>query len=129
MSNQQIILLATERPQAATAFEKALTDCDGLSLIHVDTAESLLDMAVRTVPALAVIDQEVNGVDGLEIVRRLLQVNAFIHTAVLTDMAEEVFHEMSEGLGILSAMPTAPDAQQVRHLIERFRQLASDTAG
>jgi len=125
MSDRKIILLATSRPEELDVFEKTLAAEKDITVISAATDEALIEAAVRTVPALAVIDQEVNGVDALDIVRRLLQVNAFIYTAVLSDMNEEMFHEISEGLGILAALPTTSGADQARRLLERFRDMAA----
>ncbi|MDD6088875.1 MAG: hypothetical protein PUB69_06160 [Desulfovibrionaceae bacterium] len=47
---------------------------------------------------------------------KILEVNAFIHTAVSSPLSKKDFHEALEGLGILAQigdMPTASDAELV----------------
>ena len=45
---------------------------------------------------------------GLSFCIGIMLVNALVHTAVVTDMAEEVFHDAMEGLGILASLPPQP---------------------
>jgi hypothetical protein len=56
----------------------------------------------------------------------LLSVDAFVHTAVLSDLDDTAFHDQSEGLGILCKLPILPGRQETRDLIERFRQMLPD---
>ncbi len=125
MSKPQIILLATARPQELEAFGCALAAQDKFLLVQTATAEETLTTASRTVPAFAVIDKELNGVEALEIVRRLLHINAFINTVVLSDMDDDTFHEQSEGLGILTALPIMPGEKEANDLAERFLLIAA----
>lgn len=125
MNAPQIILLATARPQTLEKFGRTLAAQDKFLLIQTATAEETLTTAARTVPAFAVIDRELNGVEAIEIVRRLLHINAFINTAVLSDMDEDTFHEYSEGLGILAALPMMPGEKEANDLAERFRLVAA----
>jgi hypothetical protein len=64
-------------------------------------------------------------VDGLQVpfhafLEDLLEINASLNTAVLTDLDPEAFHEAAEGLGILCALPSSPTALDVEPLLERL---------
>ncbi len=124
MSNRQIILLVTSRADQLAAFEQALRSDANVELITIGTAEEAIDAAVRLVPVMAIVDQQVPGGQALEIVQRLLSVNAFIHTAVLTDMDAAVFHERSEGLGVLAGLPLRPDSADAADLLAKLREMA-----
>ena len=124
MGNPQIILLVTSRSDQLASFEKALRSDPDVELITIGTAEEAIDAAVRLVPVMAVVDQQVPGAAALEIVQRLLSVNAFIHTAVLTDMDEALFHERSEGLGVLAGLPLRPDEKDAADLLAKLREMA-----
>ena len=124
MGNPQIILLVTSRLDQLASFEKALRSDPAVELITIGTAEEAIDAAVRLVPVMAVVDQQVPGATALEIVQRLLSVNAFIHTAVLTDMDEALFHERSEGLGVLAGLPLRPDEKDAAGLLAKLREMA-----
>jgi len=64
--------------------------------------------------------------DGLEVpfqsfVERLLAINVGLNTAVITDLEPEAFHDASEGLGVLCALPAVPGALDAAFLLERLR--------
>lgn len=124
MSTQQIILLITSREAQLKTFAEALRTDPGVELIIIDSAEESVEAAVRLVPVLAIVDQEVGGVSGLEITKRLLEVNAFIYTAVMTDLEEALFHEQSEGLGILSEVALLPGEDDAVDLLAKLRRMA-----
>jgi len=123
MSNRQIMLLVTSRATLLESFAQALRSDPNVELITIDSAEAAVEAAVRLVPVMAIIDQELPGGDALEIVERMLSINAFIHTAVLTDMDEALFHERSEGLGILAGLPLVPDSGDAEGLLVKLREM------
>jgi acyl-coenzyme A thioesterase PaaI-like protein len=64
--------------------------------------------------------------DGLQVpfqgfVESLLEINASLNTAVITDLDPEGFHDASEGLGILCSLPPEPGASEAGPLLERLR--------
>ena len=52
-----------------------------------------------------------------------MRVNALVHTAVVTDMAEEAFHDAMEGLGILASLPTEPGAYDASRLVHLLNEI------
>ena len=65
-------------------------------------------------------------VDGLSLpfpafLGQLLEIDAGLHTAVITDLDRETFHEAGEGLGILCGLPARPAASDVAPLLERLQ--------
>jgi CheY-like chemotaxis protein len=124
MSAQRTILLATSRIKALDEFIEALTADGQTNVIPAGNAAEALDLAVRTVPSLAVVDQDMGEDSGLALVRELLHVNAFIYTAVISDMDEAAFHERSEGLGILTRLPVEPKGQDARQLLSLLKSVA-----
>ena len=63
--------------------------------------------------------------DGLRIpfqdfLERLLEINASMNTAVITDLDPQSFHEATEGLGVLCGLPAHPAAMDVGPLLERL---------
>ena len=47
-----------------------------------------------------------------------MMINASVHTAVVSDMDPDEFHEATEGLGILMPLPTAPKAGDAERLLK-----------
>ena len=65
-------------------------------------------------------------VDGVHlpfhpILESLLEINASLNAAVITDLAPEAFHEAGEGLGILCALPAKPSAGDAGPLLEKLQ--------
>ena len=46
-----------------------------------------------------------------------------VNTAVISLLAEDQFHEQSEGLGVLSRLPLTPDAGDAAALLLKLRQI------
>ncbi len=65
-------------------------------------------------------------VDGLtlpfaDLIEKLLELNASLNTAVITELDEAAFHEASEGLGILSGLPSRPGMADVAPLLDKLQ--------
>lgn len=86
---------------------------------HVDTHRDgwdLLRFARDRHWLLVVVD----GLDGA-LLEDLLEADARIATAVLTDLEPQVFHEATEGLGVLCPLPAVPGATEVEALLDRLK--------
>ncbi len=61
--------------------------------------------------------------DGLHLpfLEQLLEVDASLNTAVVTDLDPVAFHEVTEGMGILCALPIQPSSCDVEPLLEKLR--------
>ena len=115
------ILLQTGRPAAFAAFVAEL-ESQGCAVTTVADADACKRCVQKQAPALVVLDaasQEQAKQDVIGIMR----VNALVHTAVVTDMAEEVFHDAMEGLGILASLPPEPGADDASHLVHLLNEI------
>jgi CheY-like chemotaxis protein len=128
MQKNRTIVLVTDRPEQLKGFFENLLQESALHVQVVESAQAAVEAVGYSAPLLVVVDHQVGTVSGLEIVRHLLSVDAFVHTAVLSDLDDTAFHEQSEGLGILCKLPILPGRQETRDLIERFRQMLPDQA-
>ena len=84
-------------------------------------AASLEDAApiIRdTPPVLAILDLELEGKALRQAVIDIMMINASVHTAVVSDMDPDEFHEATEGLGILMPLPTFPKADDAERLLK-----------
>lgn len=112
------IAILTNRAGALSPFRHALEKCNARLTCFAD-AWSFLQTA-RTGNWNLVI------VDGLTLpfadpVEKLLEINASLNTAVITDLDESAFHAAAEGLGILSGLPASPGADDAAPLLEKLR--------
>jgi DNA-binding NtrC family response regulator len=126
MPEKRTIVLVTDRSEQLKGFSEDLLQESALRVQVVESAKAAVEAVGYSAPLLVVVDHQVGTASGLEIVRQLLSVDAFVHTAVLSDLDDGAFHEQSEGLGVLCRLPILPGRQEARNLIERLRQMLPD---
>jgi DNA-binding NarL/FixJ family response regulator len=117
------IVLATARPQPMQAFAAALSSNPEVRLQHVGSGAEALEMAHASVPHLVIIDTGLADYEPLELVQKLLRVNAMVNTVVVSPLSEEEFHEASEGLGVLGRLPGKPGERDAADLLHRLKKV------
>lgn len=89
-------------------------------VIEVRSDAEAVDAARKKNPVIMIIDQDLGDRPGIELVPQLLQIDAMIHTALVSDQPEAIFHDQTEGLGILMKLSPLPDRQEAVQLYERL---------
>lgn len=119
------ILLVSRAPGDLAALAGALAQTPGLALRWALDPEQALAETRDWRPDLAVIDREPDpeqaGPWGL--VRALLAVDAFLNTAVVSDRDPERFHAASEGLGVMTQLPSSPGPAEAAWLLYHLQEL------
>ena len=118
------ILVVSQRPDVWKAFLKGVQDRGQTSVLveSLDLARQRLRLAP---PAVAVLDLQGTEQELRDAVISLLMIDARVHTAVVSAMPQEVFHDKMEGLGILLALPLQPGAAEAAALLERLEALTA----
>lgn len=119
----QTIILASPRVDQWQAFSDALRSGAQANVVKVRTGAEALEAAQTLKPMAVAMDAELDDFSGIELVRRLLQINAMINTALASDKPEEIFHEETEGLGILMKLSLLPTSAEAGRLAECLRQV------
>lgn len=122
MKNRRI-LLQTPRPEAWEAFVAQLRH-DGCTVCMAATIDQCKEAARRDIPVLALLDPP-SGDHARAWVMDLMMIDAGMHTAVVTEMDEGVFHDAMEGLGILTPLPPEPTASDARRVLGLLEQVES----
>jgi DNA-binding response OmpR family regulator len=115
------VVLATARPEAWPSFVKALLSDPEVQLKKVASGAAAIEAVRATPPHLVIIDASLPDTSPPELVQELLMVNALVNTAVVSPLAEEEFHEASEGFGILSRLSLKPGAPEAHELLRKLR--------
>ena len=115
------IVLTTTRLKALQAFAAALSANPEVHLVHAASGAEALEAARTTAPHLVIIDADLPDTAPLDLVQKLLMVNAMVNTAVVSPLSDEEFHEASEGLGILSRLPNEPGTSDAGELLHKLR--------
>jgi hypothetical protein len=116
------IILASPQVEQWQAFSDALAAGIPSDIVTVRSAADAIDAAQNLRPQLVVVDAELGDQTAVELIRRLLGIDAMINTAVASAEAEAIFHEETEGLGILMKLSPVPTSAEAGDLIESLRQ-------
>jgi DNA-binding response OmpR family regulator len=117
------IILASARPEAVPAFVEALSSDARVHLKQVYSGAEALAAVRAAAPHLVIIDSELPDSAPRDLVQKLLLLNAMVNTAVISPLSEAEFHEQSEGLGIMTSLPPAPNADHAVALVNQLRQI------
>jgi DNA-binding NtrC family response regulator len=119
---KQIILAAADQ-DALTDFSSALAQTSGLEIIPASTREEALAAAGDMNALLVVLDGQMDGTGGKQLLMDIINTNAMINSAVMGDMPDDQFHEEMEGLGILMQLPLKPTAADAQGLWQYFKEV------
>jgi DNA-binding NarL/FixJ family response regulator len=115
------IVIATARAEALQAFAEALSSDPEVQLRQAVSGKAALEAIVACYPHLVIIDSALPDMTPLALVQKLLMVNASVNTAVVSSLADEEFHEASEGLGVLCRLPQEPGRGEAPELLLKLR--------
>ena len=113
------VVILTDRKESLLELAQGL----GGDVEWATAADDVLSRAKTPPWQLVVVDEMMPGMQYKTFLMGLLRVNAMLNTMVVTDMDEETFHEDSEGLGVLCAVPGNPGREHGVKAMERLCQL------
>ncbi|MDJ0804184.1 MAG: hypothetical protein QNI97_15010 [Desulfobacterales bacterium] len=119
----RLLIVAAE----AGAFEelfRALDDVPGVETLWAREGPQALERAAAESPDLVVVDESLGGQSGLDWIRRLMHVNAFIQTAAVSRLPQDAFHQAAEGLGIMAQLPPRPGKFEAEMLLRTLKPLS-----
>ena len=116
------ILLISPDQGRWTAFADALAD-QGQAVERVADGAGAVELIGQKQFHLAVIDDRLEDMTGLELVPKLLMVNAMVNTALVSPLSSHDFHETTEGLGILAPLPPNPGPEDAADLIAALKKI------
>jgi len=120
------ILIVSNGPDLLADFLATLMEADDVRLGFAPTAVAALEGVKTNPPTVCVVDgnlPDVGETGAFGLVARLMQVNALVSTAVLSDLSQEDFHEAGEGLGILCQLPAHPDGTSAKALLAALAKI------
>jgi len=117
------IILVSSRQKTLKPFINALQSDQDVSLDLQDSPDAVLDQVRQQAPHLVIIDDHLEEMVPQDLAMELLQVNALVNIAMISSMAEEEFHEATEGLGLLPRLPSPPGAEEAPVLLGRLREM------
>ncbi len=116
MEQAMRIIVASTRQASLEHFTRALAMETGAAVHRVKDAQQTLDLVREASPTMVVVDCEGAVMEPKALILDILKVNALVHTAVLSPLTEDEFHEDYEGLGVLARLSLEPDGSEARRL-------------
>jgi DNA-binding response OmpR family regulator len=117
------IILTTTRPEAFKTFSEALSSDHEVNLRLVQSGAEALEAGRAPSVHLIVFDADLPDGSPLDLVQKLLAINAMVNTVVVSPLSDEEFHEQSEGLGVLGRLPQLPGPSDATDLLHKLRRV------
>lgn len=117
-------LVVTPRVEALRDFLAALSSPGGLDVDVAANGHLALEAVRSKRPGLIVADDGLHDFTPLDLVKEILTMDAMINTAVVSPLSSGDFHEASEGLGVLRALPTNPGKWDGEELARQFLRVS-----
>ena len=117
------IVIASPVTEQLADFSKALAQASGLVVTRSQSVTEALTRIAEKPIALLIADARLGADEVRQLIRDTLMINAMISSAVLSDTAEEDFHEYMEGLGVLMLLPLTPTKRDAQALWERYQTI------
>ncbi len=119
------ILMVTNKRETLKTLARALKAEDTIVLAWSYERSDALDQISTFRPDLVVVDEYVGYLTNLEFIRQVVAIDAFVHTAAVSRLPRETFHEVAEGLGVLAQLPPCPGVLEAERLLALLETVAS----
>lgn len=121
------ILLAFSDKSLKPGFVNALSELDITEITTSKNGETALKLIKNNKYDLAVVAETLPDMTGIEFVEKLVMESPMMNTAILSDLSKEDFHEATEGLGVLMAIPLDAVEKEARYLMDYLAKIMSIT--
>lgn len=122
----RLLLATTDRSNFADI--AAEIENQGGSISWAVSGRQVLDATTKTAVDLVLTDETLADMTGLELIEQVVAVNPMINSAVVSSQPEDVYHEASEGLGILMQLSPKPDRADGKRLMAQLNHILGLTA-
>ncbi|MFA4917569.1 MAG: response regulator [Syntrophales bacterium] len=117
------LLLISPDKKSFADMARALDAYDDVELNWADSGAKAVDIASKTAIDLAISDEHLGDMTGLEFATRLISLNPMINCAVASALSKEKFHEASEGMGLMPQLPLRPGVNDTEEMLKNLRTI------
>ena len=118
-----IDILAVGSAASFATFTEEILRRDDTALAMVDSGADALDMLKERHVDLVVIDELLKEMSGLDLARQVAGTWPMVSVALVSPAPPEVFHESTEGLGLLAQLSAPPGAEEAKGLLEKLDRI------
>ncbi len=123
------LLLVSKNRDSFSDFIVALKENGSNEVIYSVSGEEALKILKQNYFDLVITDEDVGDMSGLEFAKKLIYVSPMTNCVAVSGLPEEVFHEASEGLGLMTHLPLNPGRDQAENLLKTLRQIKGLESG
>lgn len=118
----KVLMVCTGRDSLAD-FASAMEKEDGIEVSWAVSGSSALEAVSGSGFDLAVVDDMLDDMTGIDFAEKLVKQNPLINCAAVSSLSSDEFHEDTEGLGLLMQLPPRPGRDEAEKLLEQLRQI------
>jgi DNA-binding response OmpR family regulator len=115
--------LVSPDPSKWNAFTDALQETLPIDVLRARDGHHALEAARKQKVLAAIVDSPLPDMTGIMFVQRLMEIDAMIHVALVSDQPADDFHTQTEGLGIILQLPSSCQPLHADALAKRLREL------
>ena len=111
----------------ASAAEPLTSVCKqrGIETHVFDDPEAALEECRKTPPQLAIVEEKVGDMLGVNFIGALLTISWTANSIFISEKDHETIHEMTEGLGVLGSLTAYNDVESLNKLLDTFDKVTS----
>jgi len=121
------ILSVGKATPVMAGFISGIGQYPGVEIFGPESGNRALDMISTHAYDLIIVDEDPGDMTGIAFIKRLVSVNPFINTALVSSLSPDDFHEATEGLGVLMQLSRKPDDEQAAVLVGKLKKVLSLT--
>ncbi len=104
-------------------YTELLNSESGITTTHAELGQDALELISDRIIDLIIVDERLSDYTGLEFIEMVVKSNPMILCALISSLSAKEFHDLSEGLGILSQLPTHPTSKDINDIIQKVSNI------
>lgn len=125
MEDNMLLCLVSQDAAPLQPFMEALEREENVRLVTAASAKAALETCPSQKPDVVVLEESLPDMAPKDLLMGLLQINAMINTAMISEITDEEFHEKYEGFGVLMRLPSPPGQEDATALLRKIRSVLS----
>jgi len=121
------ILIVSSDENSLLDFQSALHRYGEVDISRIESGSKALNIVLEKAFDLVVTDESLNDMSGLAFAEKLVSVNPLINCVSISRLSPKVFHEKSEGLGLLMQLPPNPGSEDAKKLMGQIKNVLNLT--
>lgn len=117
------VLLISSEKDALSGIEAFMQHHGDVEILKAGEGKDALDVLSKKTFDLVIIDENLEGMNGLEFVEKMIKVNPMSNYAAVSSLSSQDFHQASEGLGVLMQLPVKPDESHGELLFDKLKNV------